>query len=460
DGARVDMFELPRSARPVGSPDLRVPSGVFGYHLDGTSGVEVDHFALPIRDGALSPFSVSARLIAVDPEEESGDDADAPALDGPRNLFRAETADGEISFRVSTNSDGTLAVELSVDGRSDTAVSGQPVISPDEAREIVVSLLPGSRDTTVVWFADGDFVWADVLSVGAGPESAADTDAGAEDLTGGEDATGDVSEDGAGGAVDTVEDAQSDLSDTDTDLTPEWEDRAGTSVIGGDNGFVGVIDEFGIYFRDEDRNPTSDLTVFRKAQERLHGDDLVYAAGFERPDVEEELEVEGEIRIAAGDLVLQPGSSVVFPEFLFRDQDLILEIEAQEPEASPETAFDFRDLNEPPQGLFTFFPDGAVSVPQAGESEAERIELPAADEGVVALRLRHNEDTLVVADTGDSETVEVGVEDFDGLQLQVTHPSGSDVAFRVRSVLAFTENSSLSRALGRDREEPVRQDEQ
>ena len=466
DGARIEMFDLPRAAEPVGTPDLRVTNGVFGYHLDGTSGVEVSDFLLPVRDGALSPFSVSARLIAADPEEASGDDADGPTFDGPRNLFRAETADGEVSFQVATNADGTVAVELGIDGQRDTVVSGQPLISSSEPREIVVSLLPGSRETTVVWFVDGDFVWADSLSVAAVPESAG----GAEDSTGsGTDGgtTADaVSGDGDGGANgtdggDSSNTAPTDLPGTGGTSEPEWEDRAGTSVIGGENGFVGVIDELGIYFRDEDRNPTSDLTVFRKAQERLYGNDLVYAAGFERPDVREELESEGEIRIAAGDLVIEPGASVIFPEFLFRGQDLILEIEAQDPAASPETAFDFRNLADPPEALFTFFPDGVVAVSQPeAPAELERTELPVVGEGQVALRLRHDGDTLVIADTAGEESVEVGVEDFDGLQLQVTHPTGSDVAFRIRSVLAFTENSSLSRALGQDGAEPERQDQQ
>lgn len=405
DGSRVDMFDVSRTAEALGSPDLRVTNGVFGYHLDGESGFRIDDFILPVRDGRLSAFSVSARVL---PE----DDGVSDTVSGPRNLFRAETDAGDISLQVRIEADGAARVELSAGEESDSVVSGQAVVQIGEPGDIVISLLPGRQGTTVVWFVDGEFVWADSLSVGMG------------------------------GSSETAEVAEPQDDREDPQSVP-WQHRSGESVIGGEDGFIGVIDEFGIYFRDEERNPTSDLTVFRKAQERLHGENLVYAGGFEQPDSTSELEEEGEVQVDAGDLVLQPGGSVMFPDFLFHNQDLILEIEAEEPTASPDTEFDVRTAGDEPALVLTFFADGSAVTTEEGE----RFELLSVEDEQLRLRIRHNGDAVAIGDAAADSSVEIPVRDFSGLQLRVRQPTGSNVRFRIRSVLAFTENSSLSRAL-------------
>lgn len=590
DGARVEIFDLPREAQQVGSPDLRVVNGVFGYYLDGNSGFRVDDFLLPVRKGRLSAFSVSTRILSLSsgsaasgsagtldassalaggepvangeggdlgaaggPEDggdshggegsietvgpsESGASSDQPGNAGneggsgeegigsgntsaprsggglsaaemtwPRTLFRSRSADGEMSFLLSLHESGAVGVELSLNGRSDAARSVTDIIQPNEATELVVSLLPGATETVVVWFVDGDFAWADTLGVGTGSRRGTDVaaaDSASRTERAEETATAD-------GRTESELDSQVGVNVSESGRV-EWEHRAGTSVISGEDGFVGVIDEFGIYFRDENRQPAGDLTVFRKAQERNYGDDLVYAAGFERPDGTAELGTEGDIRIEAGSLVLPPGGSVVFPEFLFRSQDLILEIETfrdgsaggaeggagatglgessfavhgimsdsgadeESDSAEGDTAGTGADddplrIDADAPLLLTLFEGGEVRVPEAADvpteiersrSNPERLELLDAEDDTLAVRLRHSEGGLLVGDAAGRDRVEIPVRDFAGVQLAVRNAETAQVSFRIRSVLAFTENSSLSRALQRDgRDSPRREAE-
>lgn len=420
DGARMELFDSAAPAQTIGTPDLRVTGGLFGYHLDGSAGFRVPEFILPVRDGGMSDFSVSARLLYL-PEEGLPEEGLERVAEG--DIFRAETADGDTQFRLSRHDDGSSSVYLSHDGQQDSVRSGILPGVPGEPQDIVVSVLPGEENTAVVWFIDGEFAWADSLSVAVeGGEAAADS-------------------------ADTVGSSGTDA----------WERRSGESVIGGESGIRAVIDEFGIYFRNEEAQPASDLTVFRKAQERVYGEDLVYAGGFESPDTGDELEQEGEVRIEAGDLVLQPGGSVSFPEFLFSRQDLILEIEARTPTESPDTTFDLSSLGTPATLLLTWYADGVARLPDA----TERFELLEIRDGVMRLRVRHEDGRVLIGDAqaafpdqdaaGDEDMrpIERPVEDFEGMQLTVSQPSDSNVSFRIRSILAFSENSSLSRALAR-----------
>ena len=492
DGARVELFDLPREAQRVGDPDLRVTNGVFGYYLDGGSGFRVADFILPVRQGSLSPFSVSARLLSLRDTGSEGAASEspttAPESDGidttnageaaaqsidttnagevaPQSLFRAETTDGDIRFALSVHANGAVGVDLEAAGDTDTARSAPGLIDSDDVQELVVSLLPGATETVVVWFVDGDFAWADSLDVAAVPAEASGATSAQAD--GADESAGEGQQEFSGSAAD-------------------WEDRGGTSVIGGAEGFVGVVDEFGIYFRDENRRPAGDLTVFRKAQERSYGDDLLYAAGFARSDETEALGTSGDVRVDAGGLILEPGGSVVFPEFLFRSQDLILEIESYNP--APESA-DMADGEEDTLGesvfavhgvaredgpnaddedekpairedaplLLKFFADGDAAFSENASVPAEleqrrgdsgRLALLDPTDDTLALRFRHANGTLLVGDAADRQNVEVPVTEFAGVQLALSRDAESSVAFRIRSILAFTENSSLSQALG------------
>ena len=55
----------------------------------------------------------------------------------------------------------------------------------------------------------------------------------------------------------------------------------GTTVIGGPNGFSGVIDELGVYYRDDQGRPSADPAQYLRTAQRKYGRDLVLAYGFE-----------------------------------------------------------------------------------------------------------------------------------------------------------------------------------
>jgi hypothetical protein len=88
----------------------------------------------------------------------------------------------------------------------------------------------------------------------------------------------------------------------------------GVSVIGGTGGFVGIVDEVGVYAYAEDGQPSADPHVFRRSVEEELGRDLVFAEGFDTSTTPQEFRSEREAIITeAGALVLPAGSHLDLP---------------------------------------------------------------------------------------------------------------------------------------------------
>ena len=86
----------------------------------------------------------------------------------------------------------------------------------------------------------------------------------------------------------------------------------GTTVIGGLNGFSGVIDEFGVYSRDGNGKPSADPGQLMRVAAQKYGQNLIVASEFEGANLPSGLSTEGNAVLSPGSLALPPDSALVF----------------------------------------------------------------------------------------------------------------------------------------------------
>lgn len=274
-GAVTELF--PRSDTaviPIGNPELKVEQDIFGYYLDGSSGFTVPAFLLPVVDDRLGPFSMSFRLML----EETLTDACLLSVSGDS---------GNETLVIDVLADGRLLISL----QSFQVTTPVPVVQPGVPALLTISVWPGDEETQVLVFSDGLISTAAVLPV--------------------------TSSDLHPGALPT------------SSHLDGWALMPGTTTIGGSDSIRGMIDEFGVYFRDDDGAPATKTGIFHEAMRQSHGDNLVYAEGFEGQAVPNELLVDGEVSVTAGRLVLEGGSRVTFPPFSFGESELKLRAEIE-----------------------------------------------------------------------------------------------------------------------------------
>lgn len=310
DSGVRDLFEpnVPMVATTLGAPQLRLEDDIFGYYLDGDSGFSVAAALLPYLDSDLSAFSLTLRL--------------RPAALGEQDrIVLVEDVSGNELMSLSSNAAGELRISLQTQSGIESAVSGSPLLTIGESTTISVSVLPGAESTQVLWFADGLLASVSSLSPINAPAEVAETE----------------------------------------DDEAEWSLRPGRTVIGGGPGFTGVVDEVGVYFRDEGDRPSSDESIFADAMALTYGDSLVYAEGFETQELPRELLAYGDVRIDSGQLSIGSQGGVVLPRFPFGDEELIVEIDLPESDPTAEVR---------------------VSV-AAGEADAEDTESQELGEGSV-----------------------------------------------------------------------------
>ncbi|HUI69621.1 MAG TPA: hypothetical protein VL354_03805, partial [Spirochaetia bacterium] len=85
----------------------------------------------------------------------------------------------------------------------------------------------------------------------------------------------------------------------------------GTTVIGGQGGFTGVIDEFGVYYRDDQGKSSADPAQLFRAMQRKFGKNLVLASEFEGAQLPQGMTLEGKAVMNPGSLTLSPDSALV-----------------------------------------------------------------------------------------------------------------------------------------------------
>ena len=453
DGARFSVVgdgEYSREATLVGDPDLQIRGDIFGYALDGDDGFVVDSYLIPtppdpadfsdsVEVGAetVSPFSVNLRMLVSD-------------LTTGGNVLSTSSADGRFAFSLSVDSFGVLQARLLTPEGEFSSNSGLVAVQEGVPQSVSLSVIPEGDVLHMMWFVDGLFLSASALPrnsrVGTGAEGGQSADAV------GSQSAGQIGEVGADEAFETEDGPES------------WTARAGTAHIGSngvDPGFRGMIDELGIYFRDGGSRPASDEEIFLRAMEDEYGLSLVYAQGFERLDLPEELVSSGQVAIQSSRLTLQPGATVTLPAFLFDSEQLIVEIDLDDDAFDLPGRFVFSEVDEFNEALeeplFVATSDGRLFAgnPTADDSAIEEEPLARLEEADdLFLRIRRSTAGLDVGMIGpaDSEPVEPAslettLDPFSGLQLRIEHPTAVEVPLHVISILARRESDELGRRL-------------
>ena len=402
EGVRSSLNEEFREGELFGAPELRAEQDTLGYYLDGTNGFELDGVAVPFLGSSLAPFSLNARLRA------AGTPSDAI-------LFSTEDQGGEFRLELRTDSDGIPRLVLENAGMRGESSARYPVFQDDSVR-LSVSVSPGTEYTTILWFVDGRLASIDRINVGfpSSPLGNSPSEAARKRV----------------------------VSDPD-ELTL----RDGTTRFGDESsGFVGVIEEFGVYFRDGQDRLSTDDALFEGAMESVYASRLAYAQGFEGLFLPEELETVGRVTVRAGELVLAPDSSVYFPAFLFEDEDLIIEVELGENarEARGELAFAEAGSEDDRAHLMTAVTDGGM---RFGEDEVVE-SFAGAGGDTLLLRIRHENGSLYVrGGQGEERVIELRESRFDGIRMSARHPRDRSVPLRIMSVLAHRDRTELAERL-------------
>ncbi len=463
DGARFSVVgdsELSRSARLVGDPDLQIRGDIFGYALDGDDGFAVDSYLIPTPAGlasladvaasaeTVSPFSLNLRMLVSD-------------LTTGGNILSTTSADGSFDFDVSVDSFGVLEASLATPNGEFFSNSGLVAVQEGVPVSVSLSVIPDGDVLHMMWFVDGLFLSASALPRSNPGGQADQTDQATDPTTAGgmsnEASGGDLS---GGGVSDGMPNGMFE-GETSAD---SWAGRAGIAYVGSDGvdpGFRGIIDELGVYFRDAGSRPASDQEIFLRAMEDEHGLSLVYAQGFERLDLPEELVSTGQVAIQSSRLTLYPGATVTLPAFLFDGDQLIVEVDLDDDAFSLPGRFVFSEVDDRndavEEPLFVATSDGRLFAGNDADSSGDPVATleDAADMYLRMTRTATGLDVAMIggmigaAGAGDVEPVSMGttLDPFSGLQLRIEHPTALEVPLHVISILARRDSDELGRRL-------------
>ncbi len=201
----------------IGTPHIVPTEDGFGYSLSAGDGILIPRLVLPAESGTPKPFTVNMVM-----RLES-----APPPQS--RLLSIRSGDGGFAFDISISGDSlSPELTLSTKGSQDFRVPSNAHMQKDQRHLLSISLIPREGGSfTVQWFLDGE-------------------------------------------QTNSVE-SPSPLAT----LSP------GKTVIGGENGFAGIIDEFGVFYRDENGAPSTDPGLFNRAALEKYKDALVLAEGFD-----------------------------------------------------------------------------------------------------------------------------------------------------------------------------------
>jgi hypothetical protein len=233
----------------IGTPEIVVLDDGFGYKLDGSTGIRIPWLALPIDGGILKPFTISLGLSLTDPA----------AAD---TLVRAASSDGSLtlSMAMDPRTGGPLAT-LTAAGAAPLLIPWPGPALPSKQRVLLsLSIVPLGQSLTAQWFLDGVQV-----------------------------------------------------SDLSASFTMPALTQDGTVTIGGEKGFTGIVEEFGVYAQDSAGRPATDPDLYAHAQRKLLGAGVVLADGFDGINLSNGYTLQGKGQLTAGSLSLAAGASLTLP---------------------------------------------------------------------------------------------------------------------------------------------------
>jgi hypothetical protein len=237
------------SAGAIGAPEIVSVENGFGYRLNGSSGISIPWLTVPVDGGKLKPFTVSMGITIED-------------VANARNIFKASTDDGSFSLAIAMDPT-TRALTASLAAGSAPALSipwKGPNLVQGQRYLISLTVVPAGGNVTTQWFLDGTQVTQQTSA-----------------------------------------------------YSPPALQQDGTTVIGGDKGFTGVVDEFGVYVVDSQGRPAPDPDQFSREEALKLGSSLVLADGFDGIYLSSGFSLEGGGALAAGFITLPAGSDLGLP---------------------------------------------------------------------------------------------------------------------------------------------------
>ncbi|MEW5816703.1 MAG: hypothetical protein AB1798_15080, partial [Spirochaetota bacterium] len=211
---------------------------------------------------------------------------------------------------------------------------------------------------------------------------------------------------------------------------------SGTTIIGGKNGFKGIIDELGIYFQDSQKRPSIAPDVFRRAMEEKYGTALVLAEGFDGLFPPDNIVTKGTVSIREGSLVIQPGSSIILPKMSFGYEDVVFDISGGSAAAAGTARI--RVLSED-----AFLPlvemdfNGSLYLADGSEKKL-KFDTPG-----IKFELLHDEKGLRLRCGTVEVPIDPGKKDIVEINIQISNPETNSEPVSIDSILIKTKSSRI-----------------
>jgi len=263
----------------IGTPQITTVSDGFGFHLDGSSGFQFPWLILPVENGVLKPFTVHLGLQwDAETATETGEGTSTTTKTTGRTILSVKTENNAFSLLLREDPTTRLPVAvLSVSGSTTEVPSGLDKVPTDSRTQLSLSVVMAAKSVTFLWFQDGQRK-----------------------------------------ALQRVPVEIKNLRNN------------GTSTVGGENGFLGTIDELGIYYKDADGRFTCDPGMFSMAAAAAYGKQLVLAEGFDGLFLTKDFTLAGEGILADGRMALSAGGSLTLPALSTEEGELDVSLEIPE----------------------------------------------------------------------------------------------------------------------------------
>jgi len=224
-------------------PVLDVFRGVFGYRMDQFSGFEGTNLSLPLSaEGRLEPFSLVFSLAVVDGSRKG-------------TIFQAQNETGDFSLVFKLDEEGYAVFEAGLGDSSVLLLRHTEIWQPGVYPPVTASVVPDYTEKKIYFLLYQ----------------------GGELLASGE-----------------------------RDWNHEQFSPRSTFVLGGEAGASVILNEFGVYYRDEQGRPSPAAGMFLLERLEEHGNRLLFADGFDSPYLREGVEVSEDPRLRFSRLELPP----------------------------------------------------------------------------------------------------------------------------------------------------------
>lgn len=351
-GRRTELFpQTDFDASRFGRVELAARDSFFGYELDGRSGIAIPGYLWPVHEEAFSPISMAFRLL---PSDWSGD----------RTLLESEL-DGLPPIGVIVSQDGRVGVRLSDDGP--VFWSDLPAVFSGVIVDLTISLVPDGEEMVVLIYVDGL-----LISTARAPFSAV-----------------------------PLRSAAVTSSQDDAWAMMRGETRLGASA----DGFIGIIDEFGVFFVNERGEPAADESLFLESVSDRYGSSLILAEDFVNDSWDAVIGSSGSVVTGDAELEIGGDGTLTLPEFDLRRGPVELDLQISGESlwlgvtVNGEQPDDTYSIPAGESAVLLRLLDGAIEI-RIGEGDVQTLTVSGTGERVgIILRGDGNDETVSVLET-------------------------------------------------------------